>query len=104
MFENESDDDDQVDEDTINIFGFNDDLNQDDKLIVKNLTENQLYNLVERPKYLFTFELKEQEEEFLLTISRRERKSTLKNLIVLVLVNKIIVASETMSRGVQESQ
>ena len=32
---------------------------KDDKQIVKRLAENERYNLVERPRMLFTFDLKE---------------------------------------------
>jgi hypothetical protein len=56
-----SDKSDQIDENTMNVFGFNDDINIDDRVIVKNSTENQVYNLVERPKYLLSFELKDAE-------------------------------------------
>jgi hypothetical protein len=56
-----SDKSDQIDENTMNVFGFNDDINIDDRVIVKNPTENQVYNLVERPKYLLAFELKDAE-------------------------------------------
>lgn len=45
----------------MNVFGFNDDLNLDDRLIIQNPTDNQIYNLVERPKYLLSFELKDSE-------------------------------------------
>jgi hypothetical protein len=44
QYENESNKTDQVDDGTMNVFGFNDD-----------------YNLVERPKYLMSFELKDSE-------------------------------------------
>lgn len=43
----------------MNVFGFNDDLNLDDRIIIKNATENEDYKLVERPKYLLSFELKD---------------------------------------------
>ena len=66
----QSDKSEEIDEDTMNVFGFNDDLNIDDRIILKNPTENQVYNLVERPKYLWTFELKDSEQEFQLTISQ----------------------------------
>jgi len=56
-----SDKSDLIDENTMNVFGFNDDINIDDRVIVKNPTENQVYNLVERPKYLLSFELKDAE-------------------------------------------
>jgi len=36
----------------MNLFRFNDDLNLDDRVIVKNATDNNIYNVVERPKYL----------------------------------------------------
>ena len=46
----------------MNVFGFNDDITIDERLIVKNPTENQVYNLVERPKYLLMFENKDAEQ------------------------------------------
>jgi len=52
QFEIESNKTDLVDEGTMNVFGFNDDLNLDDRIIIQNATDNQTYNLVERPKYL----------------------------------------------------
>lgn len=52
QFEIESNKTDLVDEGTMNVFGFNDDLNLDDRIIIQNATDNQTYSLVERPKYL----------------------------------------------------
>lgn len=66
----ESNKTDIVEDGTMNVFGFNDDMNLDDRLIVQNATDNQIYNLVERPKYLLSFELKDSEQEFLHTISK----------------------------------
>ena len=37
---------------------------KDDKQIVKSAAQNERYNLVERPRFLFTFELREQENMF----------------------------------------
>ena len=54
----------------MNVFGFNDDLKLVDTYIIKNPTENQIYNLVERPKYLLSFDLKDSEQLFLYTISK----------------------------------
>ena len=39
---------------------------KDDKHIVNSAAQNERYNLVERPRFLFTFELKEQESVFFL--------------------------------------
>ena len=50
--ENESNKSGLIDDGTMNLFGFNDDLNLDDKVIVQNATENNIYQVVERPKYL----------------------------------------------------
>lgn len=66
----ESNKTDIIEDGTMNVFGFNDDMNLDDRLIVQNATDNQIYNLVERPKYLLSFELKDSEQEFLYTISK----------------------------------
>lgn len=55
-YENESNKSDQIDDGTMNVFGFNDDLNLDDRVIVQNATDNQIYSVVERPKYLLQFE------------------------------------------------
>lgn len=52
QFENDSNKSDLIDDETMNLFGFNDDLNLDDRIIVKNATDNNIYNVVERPKYL----------------------------------------------------
>lgn len=41
---------------------------KDDRQIVKNAAENDKYNLVERPKYLLGFELKDQEADFMRNI------------------------------------
>ncbi len=61
--EQESNRSDALDEQTMNVFGFKDDLDAslDDKMIILNPTENQIYNLVERPKYLLYFDLKDSE-------------------------------------------
>ena len=69
--EQESNKSDALDEQTMNVFGFKDDLDAslDDKMIILNATENQIYNLVERPKYLLSFDLKDSEQEFLYYIS-----------------------------------
>jgi len=40
QLENESNKSDQIDEGTMNVFGFNDDLNLDDRLIIQNATDN----------------------------------------------------------------
>jgi len=75
----------------MNVFGFNDDLNLDDRIIIQNATENQTYNLVERPKYLLQFELREAEQEFLYTISKQESRKTTIYLAQLILLNKIVI-------------
>ena len=69
--DNDSKETDLVADDNMNVFGFNDDLNLDDTIIIQNATENQLYNLVERPRYLLQFELKDSEQMFLYTISKQ---------------------------------
>jgi hypothetical protein len=83
----------------MNVFGFNDDLNLDDTVIIQNATENQLYNLVERPKYLLSFELKDSEQEFLYTISKQHARLTTIYLGLLIVLNKIIIFSDVMQTG-----
>lgn len=80
----------------MNVFGFNDDLNLDDRIIVQNATDNQLYNLVERPKYLMSFELKDSEQEFLYTISKQEARKTTVYLAQLILLNKIVIFGDIL--------
>jgi len=83
----------------MNVFGFNDDLNLDDRLIIQNATENQIYNLVERPKYLLSFELKDSEQEFLYTISKGEARKTTLYLALLILLNKIAILGDIFKDG-----
>lgn len=90
----ESDEEDEVDEDTLNIYGFNDDLKVDDKIIIKNPTENQIYNFVERPKNLYSFELREAEDEFVYALHQKETASTIRNLTLTAILNKVYVAYE----------
>jgi hypothetical protein len=51
-YENDSNKSGLIDDGTMNLFGFNDDLNLDDRIIILNATDNNIYNVVERPKYL----------------------------------------------------
>lgn len=67
----ESNKTDIIEDGTMNVFGFADDLNLDDRQIMKNASDNQIYNLVERPKYLMQFEQKDAEREFLFVISKQ---------------------------------
>ena len=53
-----------LDEGSMNVFGFSDDLNIDDRIVVKDSALNQIYQVVERPKYLLAFENKELEQDF----------------------------------------
>ena len=80
----------------MNVFGFNDDLNLDDRLIILNPTDNQIYNLVERPKYLMSFELKDSEQQFLYSISKQEAKKTTMYLALLILLNKIVIFGDIL--------
>jgi len=98
-FENESNKSNQLDPGTMNVFGFNDDLNHlDDRIIVQSATENQIYNLVERPRYLLQFELKDNEREFLYFISRSEARKTTSYLALLILLNKIVIIGDVLSQ------
>ena len=83
----------------MNVFGFNDDLNLDDRLIILNPTDNQIYNLVERPKYLMSFELKDSEQQFLYSISKQEAKKTTFYLALLILLNKIVIFGDIFQDG-----
>ena len=88
----------------MNVFGFNDDLGTslDDKLIILNPTENQIYNLVERPKYLLSFDLKDSEQGFLYYISCQEKFKTTVYLAQLILLNKIVIFGDILKDGVFE--
>ena len=98
FIDNESHKSYQLDPGTMNVFGFNDDLNHlDDRIIVQSATENQLYNLVERPRYLLQFELKDNEREFLFFISKSEAKKTTSYLALLILLNKIVIIGDVLS-------
>lgn len=59
-----------MDKDTMNVFGFNDDLELEDVVIVQNATENNIYNLVERPRWLLQFEQKDLEHDFLYQVTK----------------------------------
>ena len=85
-----------IDEGTMNVFQFNDDLNLDDRLIIQNPTDNQIYNLVERPKYLISFELKESEKDFLYSIRKQESQKTSIYLGLLLLLNKIAIFGDIL--------
>lgn len=98
-FENESNKSDLIDDGTMNLFGFNDDLNLDDRIIVQNATDNNIYNVVERPKYLLQFEQKDLEQEFLYSISHQEANRTTMYLVLLIILNKIIVIGDQLLDG-----
>ena len=98
-FENESNKSDLKDDETMNVFGFNDDLNLDDRIIIKNATENNIYNVVERPKYLLQFDQKDLEAEFLFIISKQESTRTPMFLILMMILNKVIVLGDQLLDG-----
>lgn len=104
QFDNESNKSDALDGETMNVFGFNDDLGAtlDDKLIILNPTDNQIYNLVERPKYLLSFDLKDSEQEFLYYISCQEKFKTTVYLAQLILLNKIVIFGDILKDGAFE--
>mmetsp|Transcript_1511 Transcript_1511/g.2044 ORF Transcript_1511/g.2044 Transcript_1511/m.2044 type:complete len:94 (-) Transcript_1511:884-1165(-) len=79
----------------MNVFGFADDLNADDRKIVKNQTENTTFRLVERPRFLMSFELKDQEDEYLLHLQSAEIKRTLRYLVLVALLSKAVYIWET---------
>jgi len=67
------------------------DLNKDDKLIVKRLAENERYNLVERPRFLFSFDLNEQEKMFFAFLLTQNFSSELFHNIAKALFDVVIV-------------
>mmetsp|Transcript_41485 Transcript_41485/g.63312 ORF Transcript_41485/g.63312 Transcript_41485/m.63312 type:complete len:404 (+) Transcript_41485:122-1333(+) len=75
--DNDSEKSDQQGYDNVNIFGFHDDLIIDDRMILRNPQENQVYNLVERPENLLSFELKETETEFQYSTCKTKRRQNL---------------------------
>lgn len=85
-----------IDDGTMNVFGFNDDLELDDRIIVKNATDNQIYQVVERPKYLLQFEQKDLEQDFLFQISKAESTKTTIFLALLIILNKVIILSDIL--------
>ena len=91
QYENDSNKTDMIDDSGMNVFGFNDDLNMDDRIIVQNPTENQIYNLVERPKYLMQFEFRESERELLLHVCKSEQKRSFGYLVFLAVLNKFSI-------------
>lgn len=93
-YENESNKSGLIDDGTMNLFGFNDDLNLDDRIIILNATDNNIYNVVERPKYLLQFDQKDLEQEFLFSISKQEANRTTMYLVLLIILNKIIVMGD----------
>jgi hypothetical protein len=93
-YENDSNKSGLIDDGTMNLFGFNDDLNLDDRIIILNATDNNIYNVVERPKYLLQFDQKDLEQEFLFSISKQEANRTTMYLVLLIILNKIIVMGD----------
>jgi hypothetical protein len=85
-----------VDEGTMNVFGFSDDMNLDDRIIVQNASANQIYQVVERPKHLLTFENKDLEQEFLYQISKAESRKTTIFLALLIVLNKVVIMADIM--------
>ena len=98
-YENDSNKSGLIDDGTMNLFGFNDDLNLDDRIIILNATDNNIYNVVERPKYLLQFDQKDLEQEFLFSISKQEANRTTMYLVLLIILNKIIVMGDQILDG-----
>lgn len=96
FIDNDSDESaDRADGDTMNTFGFNDDLNLDDRVIFKNPTINQDYNMVERTKYLLQFEQQESEQEFAYLVSQQESKKNTWYLVILAVQIKVLLISHS---------
>ena len=67
------------------------DLNKDDKIIVKRLAENERYNLVERPRLLFSFDLNEQEKMFFAFLLTQNFSSEIFSYITKAIFDLVIV-------------
>ena len=64
-----------------------------------NPTENAKYNVVERPKYLLSFEGRDSENEFLFKISKQEGKKTSVLMFMLLLLNKLIILGDMIEQA-----
>mmetsp|Transcript_24990 Transcript_24990/g.38803 ORF Transcript_24990/g.38803 Transcript_24990/m.38803 type:complete len:331 (-) Transcript_24990:1097-2089(-) len=77
--------------DSANVYGFNDDIKVSDLEILSKPSENLSYNLVERPRYLLTFENQETEREFWFTLFQREAGRTKMLFLLQAVVQKAIL-------------
>ena len=65
---------------------------KDDKHIVNSAAQNERYNLVERPRFLFTFELKEQESVFFLHLLNQNYNLETFQQVAKVLLDFVVIA------------
>lgn len=64
---------------------------KDDKQIVKSAALNEIYNLVERPRFLLSFELKEQENAFLHSLLKENYSLEVFQLVSKQIIDLIII-------------
>ena len=64
---------------------------KDDKQIVKSAALNERYNLVERPRFLTSFELKDQEQVFLHSLLKQNYSLEVFQLVSKSIIDLIII-------------
>jgi hypothetical protein len=64
---------------------------KDDKQIVKSAAQNDRYNLVERPRFLISFELKDQEQAFLHSLLKDNYSLEVFQLVSKSIIDLIII-------------
>lgn len=64
---------------------------KDDKQIVKSAAQNDRYNLVERPRFLISFELKDQEQAFLHSLLKQNYSLEVFQLVSKSIIDIIII-------------
>ena len=64
---------------------------KDDKQIVKSAALNEIYNLIERPRFLVSFELKDQENAFLHSLLKENYSLEVFQLVSKYLIDLIII-------------
>ena len=64
---------------------------KDDKQIVKSAAQNDRYNLVERPRLLISFELKDQEQAFLHSLLKQNYSLEVFQLVSKAIIDLVII-------------